>query len=97
MRKLLYRPSAEADFEEILEFIARDNIDRALSFTEELRQQCRRISTLPGTLGTARPTLRADLRSFAYKGYVILFRYIADAVEIVNVIEGHRDIDSIFK
>jgi predicted lipid carrier protein YhbT len=27
---------------------------------------------------------------------VIFFRYVGDAVEIVNVIEGHRDIDALF-
>ncbi len=27
---------------------------------------------------------------------MIFFRYVGDVVEIVNVIEGHRDIDAIF-
>jgi len=94
MRRLLYRPSADADLDDILVFIARDNVDRALSFTDELRQQCRRLATLPGTLGTARSDLSSGLRSFVYKGYVILFRYGPDTVEVVNVIEGHRNIDA---
>ena len=28
---------------------------------------------------------------------MIFFRYVGDTVEIVNVIEGHRDIDALFR
>jgi toxin ParE1/3/4 len=47
-------------------------------------------------MGRPRPELRPDLRSFAFKGYVILLRYEGDWLEIVNIIEGHRDIDARF-
>ena len=38
-----------------------------------------------------------DIRSSAFKGYVVFFRYRDDLLEIVNVIEGHRDIDGHFE
>jgi plasmid stabilization system protein ParE len=47
-------------------------------------------------MGRPRPELRPDLRSFAFRGYIILFRYAGDTMEIVNIIEGHRDIDDFF-
>jgi hypothetical protein len=28
---------------------------------------------------------------------MIFFRYVGDAVEIVNVIEGHRDFEALFR
>jgi plasmid stabilization system protein ParE len=96
MPRLVYRPSADDNLEEIFDYFARDTIARALSFTDELRHQCRRLAGLPGTLGTPRPRLDRDIRSFTYKGYVILFRYVGDTLEVVNIIEGHRDIDSLF-
>lgn len=37
------------------------------------------------------------MRSFAFRGYVIFFRYEADAVEVVNILEGHRDVDAHFR
>jgi plasmid stabilization system protein ParE len=61
-----------------------------------LRQKCRQLAGLPGTLGRHRPELRPDMRSFAYKGYVIFFRYERDALEVVNIVEGHRDVDALF-
>jgi toxin ParE1/3/4 len=44
----------------------------------------------------ARNELRGGFRSSPYKSYVIFFRYVGDALEIVNVIEGHRDIAALF-
>ncbi len=60
------------------------------------RGRCHDIASKPGTLGRARPELRPDIRSAAHKGYVIFFRYIEDRLEVVNILEGHRDIDAHF-
>ena len=48
-------------------------------------------------MGRARPELRADIRSFAFRGYVIFFRCGAETFEVVNVLEGHRDIEGYFE
>ncbi len=47
-------------------------------------------------LGRARPELRPDVRSLPFGNYVIFFRYRDGALEVVNVLEGHRDIDAFF-
>jgi toxin ParE1/3/4 len=52
---------------------------------------------LPGTLGRSRPELRPDIRSFAFKGYVIFFRYEGTTFDVVNVLEGHRDVVTYFR
>ena len=36
------------------------------------------------------------LRSIRHGNYVILFRYSGPFVEIVSIIEGHRDIEGLF-
>ena len=66
-------------------------------FTDELIDKCRDLAALPGTMGFARPELLPDLRSIPYGNYVIFFRYIGDAFEVLNILEGHRDIQSYFK
>ena len=48
-------------------------------------------------MGRARPELRSDIRSFAFRDYVIFFRYIDDVFEVVNILEGHRDIDTYYR
>ena len=51
---------------------------------------------LLGTLGRDRSELLPGLRSLAHGSHVIFFRYHDDAVEIVTVLHGHRDIDAVF-
>ena len=62
-----------------------------------LRQQCAKLAALPGILGRPRPELRPDIRSFPFRGYVISFRYVGDAFEVVAILEGHRDVDMYFR
>jgi toxin ParE1/3/4 len=85
---------------QILAYITRETGDRKVgaAFIAKLRTHCEKLSQLDGILGTARPELRADIRSTPCQGYVIFFRYRADDVlEIVNILHGSRDIDSHFE
>lgn len=40
----------------------------------------------------ARPELHPHIRSFPYRGYLILFRYSENTLEVIGIIEGHRDV-----
>lgn len=99
MRRLRYLDSARADLLNILTYLATESrdIELARHFVDDLRAQCRKLALLPGQVGRARPELRADIRSFPIRGYVIFFRYVEDVLEIVDILHGHRDIDSHFQ
>jgi plasmid stabilization system protein ParE len=60
--------------------------DTSLRFVQRLRAQCAKLAVLPGTLGRPRDEVRPGIRSFAYRGYIILFRYEADCVRIVSIV-----------
>ena len=98
MRAVRYTDAANADLREIALYIAEQSASRQIAeaFTGRLRAQCRKLAELPGTIGTPRPELRADMRSLPYQNYVIFFRYRDAIVEIVNVLESHRDVDGYF-
>ncbi|MGO4623809.1 type II toxin-antitoxin system RelE/ParE family toxin [Ensifer sp. 2YAB10] len=71
-------PSALTDLVNIFEYITRQSGSLVVGrrFVGELRQKCRSLADLPGTLGRARPELRPEIRSAVFKGYVIFFRYV---------------------
>jgi plasmid stabilization system protein ParE len=98
MPQLRYLEQAKHDLIQIKRYIARQSGSKetALRYMEKLRQQCRRLATLPGTMGRARPELAEGIRSIPYGNYVILFRYNGPYLEIVSIIEGHRDIEELF-
>jgi len=98
VRRLIYLPAARGDLNAILRHIAVESgsLRVANDFATKLECRCERIASLPGTLGTGRPELRADIRSVSEQGYIIFFRYTDEQVEIVNVIPGHRDVAAQF-
>jgi toxin ParE1/3/4 len=98
MYQLRYLAQARDDLLQIKRYIARETGSNAIAlrYTEKLRQQCRELAELPGTMGKARSDLMEGLRSIPHGNYVILFRYRGALVEIVSIIEGHRDIEGLF-
>jgi toxin ParE1/3/4 len=99
VRRVRFLQSAYDDLAAIGDYIefASGNRRVASRFLRELNDYCRRLGRLPGTLGHPRPELLPGLRSAPYGNYIVFFRYLGDVVEIVNVIEGHRDIRAIFR
>lgn len=96
MMRLLISPLARQDIEGIGDYIAQDDPARALAFVEELRDQCRRIAAQP-LLYRSRPELGAGLRSCPHGRYVIFFTVHDDAVRIVRVLHGARDLPAVLQ
>ena len=98
MPKLRYFEQAKSDLMQIKRYLARESGSNeiALGYIEKLRQECRRLAAFPGMMGRARPELAEGIRSIPYGNYVILFRYNGPYLEIVSIIEGHRDIEELF-
>ena len=99
MRRAVFLASVEADLLSVFEYIATasNSISVAERFVRALRDHCHKLAGLPGALGRERPDLRPDIRSAVFKNYVIFFRYIEGRFEVVNILEGHRDIDAFFR
>jgi plasmid stabilization system protein ParE len=98
MAQLRFTAAARDDLDSIAEYIARRSGSRILAerFTGELRRKCRDLAAAPIRMGRPRPELLPELRSHPYRSYMIFFRYVGDVLEIVNVIEGHRDVGAYF-
>jgi toxin ParE1/3/4 len=93
VRRLVTLAAAQRDLVSILDDLTRESGSLSIGrgFVDQLRQHCAKLASMPGTLGCARPELRPDIRNSVTKGYVVFFRYRDDALEVVNVLEGHRD------
>lgn len=98
LARLVYLDSAKQDLVDTLHYIARESGSLATGqqFVSVLRHKCRHLAGLPGHMGRPRSELRPDIRSFAFRGYVLFFRYVGETFEVVNILEAHRDIDGGF-
>ncbi len=98
MRTLVLLDSASDDMDTILRYITKSSgdIEAGLRFSDQLQQQCEKLASLPGMLGQACPEFGYGIRGFVFKGYIIFFRYLDDRLEVVNIIESHRDLAAYF-
>jgi toxin ParE1/3/4 len=96
MRSLVVRPRALADLAEIWAYIAEDNPDRADVFVDLVDTKFQALARRPG-LGRRRPELSSDIRSFAVGRYVVFYLPLSRGIEVVRVLHGSRDIESIFE
>ncbi len=86
---------AKQDLKEINEYLARYSPAAARSLKEKIKQQCQLLADFPG-IGRNRHGFEPGLRSFPIDDYLIFYRPITMGIEIVRVVSGYRDLDSLF-
>jgi toxin ParE1/3/4 len=93
--KVVFTEPAEEDLEDIADWIAKDNPPRAINFIQELRE----ASLANGERANSFPLVgfrQADgIRRRVHGNYLIFYRTVADAVEILHVLHGARDYESL--
>lgn len=86
--RIVWRPMAEADLDNIIDYIAQDNPTRAEAFGQELRDKTLPLAQHPKMGRTGRPGLPAFVRELVtHRNYIVFYRVLDDAgtVEILRV------------
>jgi len=95
MPSVLKLPQAESDLDEIWLYIARDSVESADAFLEQIEERCLALAEFP-FMGVSRGELAPSLRSVAVGNYIVFYLPAADGVVVVRVLQGMRDIESVF-
>jgi toxin ParE1/3/4 len=85
---------ADQDIDDIWLHIALDSVAAADAFVDRLEAAEKRLSELP-YLGQATPDLHPCLRHWVVGRYLILYRVDPDALVIVRVMHGARDLPNV--
>jgi toxin ParE1/3/4 len=93
--RVVFSRNAEDDLEEIADWIARDNPDRARSFVLELIKACRAIGRRPRSYPLVDRSRDPSLRRLVYGNYLVFYDVGPVAVEILHVLHGARDYESL--
>ena len=96
MSKLRISPRARSDLIEIWSYIADDSVANADAFVDELYETIQLLASKPG-LGRHREELAPGIQSFPFSRYIIFYRVVAHAIEIIRVLHGAQDIENIFE
>lgn len=88
---LIYSGLALADLEEIFDFIAADNPQRAWTYIEDIRKACRDLCHSP-LIGIERANLRPGLRIFPlWRRVIVAYELLPDELLVLRVFTGGRD------
>lgn len=89
--KVVVSQNAADDLEEIADWIARDNPERARSFVAELVKSGKSIGRAPRSYPLVDKARDPNLRRRIHRSYLTFFDIGPDAVEILHVVHGARD------
>jgi toxin ParE1/3/4 len=94
MPRLLKRPQAESDLEDIWWYIAQDSPQNADRFLDRIEERCRALADFP-TIGRCRDDLKPGLRSQPVGNYLIFYFPLDDGIDVIRVLQGSRDVENL--
>ena len=94
-RQLIMSEQATHDLEDIWLYISNDSPQSADKFLDSVLEQCQLFCSSP-EMGRTREDLLPGIRSFSIKRYVLFYRVTPRRVEIVRILSGYRDLESLF-
>lgn len=95
MKQHIISPEASLDLEDIIDYFASRNIDAGERFVDEFEKKCRYLANFPN-MGRSYGNIKPELRGIPLDGYIILYRIIDSGIEILRVVSGYRNLESLF-
>lgn len=95
MHRVFYTVQAEQDLRDVVESIARDNLTAALEWLERIESLIELLASRPA-LGQRMVTRRfGEVRQHVAGNYVVYYRLADDGLQILRVLHGARDQESL--
>jgi len=81
---------SENDLNEIIDYIAQDSLEYALSFYEEVREKVENLVKFP-KMGRKVPELDdPNIRELILRNYCLIYRIFVEKIQIIRLIHGSR-------
>ncbi len=93
--KVVITAAAEADLEDIGDFIARDSPRRAISFVDELVAAARGLAEYPDAYPLVPDYESRGIRRRPYGNYLIFYAVRPGQVTVERILNGARDYEEI--
>ncbi len=95
MTPIVYLPLAEHDLVDIWEYHAAFGFDVADRVIDRIKSATVRLADFPLS-GRSRPEFGDGARTVNAARYIFMYRVVRERIEIVRVVHGSRDLDSLF-
>jgi toxin ParE1/3/4 len=94
MLRVTRTPAAQRDLVAITDWIAANNLDAALRLYEEVDRLLSLIARYP-EMGETTESLGEGVRRVTLGDFVLFYRLSGDAIDLIRVLHGARDIHSL--
>jgi toxin ParE1/3/4 len=88
-------PEAMKDLQEIIDYFTQQNVEAGEKILDQFQKKCRYLVQFP-QIGRSYKEIRSYLRGLPLDGYIIFYRIDKDNLEIMRVIKGNRDLQTLF-
>ncbi|TVR08219.1 MAG: type II toxin-antitoxin system RelE/ParE family toxin [Phormidium sp. GEM2.Bin31] len=95
MRRYIISPPALRDLQEIIDRLSGIRLEAGEQFLSQFEAWCQRLRSFP-TIGKPYDGLSVGLRGVILERYILFYRVNDEVVEIVRVVDGRRDLISLF-
>jgi len=93
--RVVFRPAAVSDLDQIYDFIAEDSPQRAIAFVRRIHQHCQTLSEMPER-APRRNDLGEGVRLLVFeKRIAIAYRIHDETVEILRIFYAGRDYQAV--
>jgi len=93
MVKIEWSSIAENDLNEIIDYIAQDSLEYALSFNEQVNEKIENLTQFP-KMGRKVPELDdPNIRELILSNYRLIYRILGEKIQIVRLLHGSRILD----
>jgi len=97
MSAYVLSPDALQDLQDIWDFVALDNVNAANEQEDEFFNAFEKLARQPG-MGHTRPDLTdRGVRFWPEGSYLIVYRELPNALQVVGVLHGSRDVPEIMR
>jgi toxin ParE1/3/4 len=95
MTQYIIAPEAIQDLRNISNYFAITNVEAGEKLLDEFEKKCRYLIQFPN-IGRSYQEIRPYLRGIPLDGYIIFYRLGQDTIEIMRVVKGNRDLETLF-
>ncbi|MBE9017342.1 type II toxin-antitoxin system RelE/ParE family toxin [Chroococcidiopsis sp. CCALA 051] len=87
---------ASRDLMEISDYFYSRNIEAGERFFQKFTRKCEQLVAFPN-LGRSYASIQPGLRGVSLENYVIFYKVTENGIEIMRVVSGRRDLQSLFE
>ncbi|MEZ2248973.1 type II toxin-antitoxin system RelE/ParE family toxin [Microcoleus sp.] len=95
MKSLVITIDASRDLSEISDYFLEQSIDAGDRFVEGFGKKCQHLAEFP-YLGRSYDRFAPGLRGIPLMDYIIFYQIVGEGIEILRVISGYRNLQTVF-